>query len=252
MRLQPSNIFVAVASATILASILGFAYGATFSDGCSDDIPAGAVFGCAEFILFRYQTLIGIAAALLAAWITARPVWQQLLEMNRQSSQAALTHLRARSIELSNEEIRIYKITSSIVNTISALDEFAQANAGGAMLPQAVHHVKEHEKAMNEIITAFSDSIGPRWGSLATQNARTACRENAQLFSVGLAKYTNGISPSMPFHRAALDAACLPLVPVKKAVFEAAETLFRANREEQEKIGNRISRLETNLYVGSE
>ena len=68
----------------------------------------------------------------------------------------------------------------------------------------------------------------------------------------GLAKYTNGIAHSMPFHRAALDAACLPLVPLKKAVFEAAEIRFKANREEQEKIGDRISRLESSLYASSE
>jgi hypothetical protein len=250
MRLNPSNNFVAIASAAILASILGFAYGATFSDGCSEDIPAGAVFGCAEFVLFRYQTLIGIAGALLAAWLTARPVWQQLLEMNRQGSQAELTHLRARSIELSNEEILIYKITSSIANTVNALADFANANVGGSMLPHAVAHVKEHEKIMNGMITAFSDSIGPRWGSLTVQNARISCRENAQGFSVGLALYTNGISPNQPFRQAALDAACLPLIPLKNAVFEAAAILFKANRDEQEKIGARIAALETSLYAG--
>ena len=39
-----SNSFVAATTAAILASILGFAYGATYSDGCAEDIPAGAVF----------------------------------------------------------------------------------------------------------------------------------------------------------------------------------------------------------------
>jgi hypothetical protein len=250
MRLNPSNNFVAIVSAAILALILGFAYGATFSDGCSEAIPAGAVLGCAEFVLFRYQTLIGIAGALLAAWLTARPVWQQLLEMNRQGLQAEMTHLRARSIELSNEEILIYKITSSIVNTVSALADFARANVGGVMLPQAVEHVKEHEKIMNGMITAFSESIGPRWGDLTVQNARTACRENAQSFSVALARYTNDISARMPFHQAALDAACLPLVPLKNAVFEAAGIIFNANRDEQAKIGARITALERSLYAG--
>jgi hypothetical protein len=164
MRLNPSNNLVAIASAAILALILGFAYGATFSDGCSEDIPAGAVFGCAEFVLFRYQTLIGIAGALLAAWLTARPVWQQLREMNRQGSQAELTHLRARSIELNNEEILIYKITTSIANTIQALADFASVQVGGSMLPLAIEHVKEHEKILNGMIPAFSDSIGTALG----------------------------------------------------------------------------------------
>jgi hypothetical protein len=51
------------------------------------------------------------------------------------------------------------------------------------MLPQAVAHVKDYEKIMNGMITAFSESIVPRWGSLTVQNARNACRENAQRFS---------------------------------------------------------------------
>ena len=251
MRLVPSNNFIALASAAVLASILGFAYGATFSDGCAEDIPAGAVFGCAEFVLFRYQTLIGIAGALIAAWVTARPVWRQLLEMSRQSSQAELTHLRARSIELSNEETLIYKITTSIANTISALNDFAGANISGSMLPHAVAHVKEYEKIMNGMITAFSDSIGPRWGSLTVQKARNACRENAQSFSVILGRYTKGISPTQPFHQAALDAACLPLMPLRNAVFESAEILHKANRDEQDKIGARITALEIILYAGT-
>jgi hypothetical protein len=40
MRLiPPSNNFVAFAATALLAVILGFAYGATFSNGCSDAIP---------------------------------------------------------------------------------------------------------------------------------------------------------------------------------------------------------------------
>jgi hypothetical protein len=247
MRLTPSNTFVAVASAAIFASILGFAYGATFSDGCSEDVPAGAVFGCAEFVLFRYQTLIGIAGALLAAWVTARPVWQQLIEMNRQGSQAELTHLRSRSIELSNEESLLYKITTSIDNTVKALNEFAAFNQGGLMLPQAINHVKEYERIMNDMIRAFGEEIGPRWGSVAIQNARIACRDNAQRYSVSLANYTNTMMPNRPFYQSALDAACLPLVQFKQAVFAAADILFKANRDEQDKIGARIASLEEAL-----
>ena len=209
------------------------------------------MLGCAEFVLFRYQTLIGIAGALIAAWLTARPVWKQLLEMTRQSAQAEFTHLRSRSIELNNEEILIYKITSSIDNTIRSLNDFAIANSSGSMRPDAVAHVKEYEKIMNEAIMAFSDSIGPRWGSSKIQNARIACRENAQRFSVALAQYTNLISANQPFSPQKLDAACLPLVPLRAAVFEAATILFKANRTEQDKIGARITELETILYAES-
>jgi len=69
------NDAVAVAAAVVFALILGFTIGASFTGGCAaiKDAP----FGCAEWWLSRYQTLIGVSVALLAAWVAARPVWKQ-------------------------------------------------------------------------------------------------------------------------------------------------------------------------------
>jgi hypothetical protein len=65
-----------IAAAAVLAAVLGFAYGAVFSNGCGQ--ASDAHLGCVEFVLFRYQTLIGILGALAAAYVAARPVWQQV------------------------------------------------------------------------------------------------------------------------------------------------------------------------------
>jgi HAMP domain-containing protein len=48
------------------------------------DILAFLVFCAQKFVPFLkdYQTLIGAGIALVAAWVAARPVWRQLLQMN--------------------------------------------------------------------------------------------------------------------------------------------------------------------------
>lgn len=81
---QQWNTVIAIAAASTLAAILGFAYGASFVSDCPDikDAP----FGCAEFLLFRYQTLLGLGGAVVAALITARPVWRQFHLMSLQTT----------------------------------------------------------------------------------------------------------------------------------------------------------------------
>jgi hypothetical protein len=70
------NSTILIAAAAIFSAVLGFVYGATFSNGCSQ--ASDAHLGCIEFIFFRYQTFIGILGALAAAYIAARPIWQQV------------------------------------------------------------------------------------------------------------------------------------------------------------------------------
>ena len=67
------NTAVGYLAAVVFAGIFWFALGATFSAGCPID-PQNAPFGCAEFLLSRYQTMI---AAIIAA-IAVFPVWRQV------------------------------------------------------------------------------------------------------------------------------------------------------------------------------
>jgi hypothetical protein len=65
-----------VAAAAVRALVLGFSYGATFNGGCEQikDAP----FGCFEWWLSRYQTLIAMFGAIFVAWLTVQPVLEQL------------------------------------------------------------------------------------------------------------------------------------------------------------------------------
>lgn len=67
------NKAVGYLAAVVFAGTAGFALGATFSTGCALD-PQTAPFGCAEFLLSRYQTMIAAAIAAIAVF----PVWRQV------------------------------------------------------------------------------------------------------------------------------------------------------------------------------
>ncbi|MBR1131910.1 hypothetical protein [Bradyrhizobium iriomotense] len=70
------NTRVLVVAAAVLALVLGFAYGATFSGGC--ELVKDAPFGCVEWWLARYQTLIAMFGAIFVAWLSVQPVLRQL------------------------------------------------------------------------------------------------------------------------------------------------------------------------------
>jgi hypothetical protein len=70
------NSLVLVAAAAVLALVLGFPYGATFNGGCEQ--IKGAPFGCVEWWLSRYQTLIAMFGAIFVAWLSVQPVLKQL------------------------------------------------------------------------------------------------------------------------------------------------------------------------------
>jgi hypothetical protein len=108
------NGVVLVAPATFLTAILGFSYGTLWAHGCGDMAAVGAVSGRAEFLLYRYQTLIGIGGAIVAALITAQPVWRQFNEMVRQTEGQTLDYLRRHSVEIDREQTLIYAIASSL------------------------------------------------------------------------------------------------------------------------------------------
>lgn len=67
------NTAVGYLAAVVFAGVAGFALGATFSTGCPID-PQNAPFGCVEFLLSRYQTMIAAAIAAIAVF----PVWRQV------------------------------------------------------------------------------------------------------------------------------------------------------------------------------
>lgn len=73
-----------VVTAFLLALVLGFSYGATFNGGCSaiKDAP----FGCAEYFLSRYQSLIAMFGAIFVGIYAVHPVLKQLRLMSLQTT----------------------------------------------------------------------------------------------------------------------------------------------------------------------
>lgn len=90
------NTAVGYLAAVIFAGIAGFALGATFSTGCPLD-PQNAPFGCAEFLLSRYQTMIAAAIAAIAVF----PVWRQVRLQGMQTDILKSDALRQRVSTLS-------------------------------------------------------------------------------------------------------------------------------------------------------
>lgn len=90
------NTAVGYLAAVVFAGTAGFALGATFSTGCPLD-PQNAPFGCTEFLLSRYQTMI---AAVIAA-IAVFPVWRQVRLQGTQTDILKSEALRQRVSTLS-------------------------------------------------------------------------------------------------------------------------------------------------------
>jgi hypothetical protein len=89
------NTAVGYLAAVVFAGITGFALGATFSTGCPLDAQ-NAPFGCAEFLLSRYQTMIAAAIAAVAVF----PVWRQVRLQGMQTDILKSEALRQRASTL--------------------------------------------------------------------------------------------------------------------------------------------------------
>jgi hypothetical protein len=94
------NTAVGYAAAVVFAGITGFALGATFSNGCPMD-PQNAPFGCAEFVLSRYQALIAAAFAAIALF----PVWRQVLGAQTDIVRSAALRLRVKMISKVRDDL---------------------------------------------------------------------------------------------------------------------------------------------------
>jgi hypothetical protein len=246
------NAVVIAGAAALLAAVLGFSYGTMWNGGCRGMTAAGAVSGCAEFVLYRYQTFIGIGGAIAAALITVKPVWRQLNEMIRQTEGQTLDYFRRRSAEIDREQTLIYQIASSLdilANTLVALATTRLPAFGGSLIlnPTSVVRFKGAEIHMNEMIMKFDQEIGPLWGSKQIHDARARVKEDAQRFSVTLGKFSARAEPNAEVSDAEFDAIGRELAPLKTSVFEAATIVHQGLVAERVRIGQRISSLEAKL-----
>jgi hypothetical protein len=87
------NNLVSTAAIATLSLILGLVFGSVFATGC-ESVREAPVFGCVEFVLFRYQTLLVIFGALTAAILIAQPIWRHLRQVEKQSAMQFYEMLR--------------------------------------------------------------------------------------------------------------------------------------------------------------
>ena len=168
------NGLVLIAAIAVFAVVLGFAYGTAFSTGCRNMESAGAVCGCAEFIVFRYQVLIGVAAAIFATVLTARPVWRQLAEMRRQNDQQTLDYLRRRSVELNNEDYLQSEIARSM-----RFAEDAVRNLRNKTIDDAINEIDGLVERLNTAIHEYMRNIAPLWGNETLHSIRVSISDEA-------------------------------------------------------------------------
>lgn len=90
----------------VLSTIFGMAIGGMITIGCS--AISDAPFGCVEFIVARYQTLLAAIVALFAAFIAVTPVFRQLRQMTIQTGISQIERLEKRleTFKTDAQEIR--------------------------------------------------------------------------------------------------------------------------------------------------
>lgn len=212
-------------------------------------VAKGDALNALEFWFNRYQTLLSAIIALAAAIIAAMLVSGQLKEARRQNQQGQLDHLRQRSIELENERTQIYELTSSISLMADALAAYhADPPTAGGADGYRVMQLKNAETYLNNMIERFIRDVGPVWGDATIQKARSTCRDDAQMFSVELAKFTQNIVSGSPISIVTGNEIALKLVPYKTSVFNAATVIHQGIVGEQQKTGTKIAALESRLF----
>jgi hypothetical protein len=176
-RIDPKiqTAIVTTAATAFLAWVLGFAFGATYPSGCEHAVNAGAVFGCFEFILFRYQTLIGVFAALGTALIAAEPVWRQLRELRRQSAFQHYEMLR-RHKSVVEEDWRLTWEVKREANYATILERNIADNPllapDSAAFKTWVSYIEERRDALSELLRTLEIAGVNKWGDTEALNAR--------------------------------------------------------------------------------
>jgi hypothetical protein len=161
------NTLSLVAAAAILALVLGFAYGASFGSGCAQikDAP----FGCVEWWLSRYQTLLAMFGAIFVAWLGVQPVLRQLKLSSVQTAVA---------LQQSHTE-REKRLESWLKPELAALEKLSEDLARGyyeskddhAVLPHWVWDMNQTvESSRNRLIQRQDRNLGPAEITTARQN----------------------------------------------------------------------------------
>ncbi|MDO8980308.1 MAG: hypothetical protein Q7V17_13850 [Afipia sp.] len=203
--------------------------------------------GVYEF-LKDWQTLIGALVALTAALLAIRPVWAQLEELRRQSSQRHYEQMTGRSILLHKEREALYALTSAVDIMLQAIAALPSYNPIGGLTAQAVASIAGPDNYVRDTVSRFKQELGPIWGTPNVQRARATMLDETLRFRNELTKLTERITIGNRISAAEMAQLTPPLLNHKTALFTAAETLHRGIVLETERLGPIISALEEKLF----
>lgn len=130
------NTAVGYFAAVVFAGIAGFALGATFSTGCPIDAQ-NAPFGCAEFLLSRYQTMIAAAIAAIAVF----PVWRQVRLQGVQTDILRSDALRQRVSTLRRMRDALAKRAQPLQEQLQVYPDHVNVNSVNHWVHEAARHV---------------------------------------------------------------------------------------------------------------
>jgi len=241
------NGFVGVCAAAFFGAVLGFAYGATFNRGCGAMLPAGAVAGCAEFVLFRYQTLIGIGGGIIAALITVAPAWRQLVEMSRQTEVQTLDHLRQRSVELEREDNLIFEIGRSLSAIMRAIKKNESPDGGYFRDPNIFRNIDGTGERLKKAIADYVQNVGPLWGTQQMFTLRIHIKEQSEIFSAQLDTYKVEFASAL-ITKKRVDEIAKWLTGQRTLIVRFLRETHNANFRERQNVARRIGEIEKRLY----
>jgi hypothetical protein len=115
------------------------------------------------------MTVIAASAALIAANIAIRPVYDQLREMVRQSDFASFGVLRKRAEDLNNERVLLYRVLSGAALITKCVDGFIDDVA----LPET-GDIGAAIDRFEQAVTDLQNNAGNVWGSEQVQKSRIA------------------------------------------------------------------------------
>jgi zinc transporter ZupT len=147
------------------------------------------------------MTLIAAAAALVAASIAIRPVYDQLREMVRQSEFAGFGILRKRAEDLNSERVLIYRVVSGAELISRHVDAFIS----NPLIPETGEIAVAIDRFEGSVAD-LQNNAGNVWGIESVQVIRTAFLDSALTAASNILKINNTVPQHHPQRRAAFTS----------------------------------------------
>jgi hypothetical protein len=142
-------------------------------------------------IIKDWQTLIGIGGALLAAWLAARPVWEQLASLNLQNEQRTHEILIDRSINLHGEKIALSEVFTRVEIVTNLLQPIRQKN--WIISAHDYAYLQSAQEILSKAIERYESELGRIWGDVKQNESRRKLLDYAFRFANSFSDLLNAV-----------------------------------------------------------